>query len=263
MWTCSLLKQNAKRALSGTYWRAFALCLLLTIVGVGSYSTNAVFQFEDGLNRIDTTLHGEVWTGNATQKTITFDLVQSVPLLVWLILLAAILIGLALGSAWYAFITAPLTVGRNRYFMENRQSPAPLGTVTTVFRTPYLNVVKVSFLVCLKIALGYLLLIIPGIYWSYCYMMVPYLLAENPYMSTRRAMELSRQMMYGEKWHAFVLGLSFLGWALLGVLTLGIGLLFLEPYYQATMAELYAALRSKALAMNMTDTGELGGFVRH
>lgn len=263
MWTCSLLKQNAKRALSGTYWRAFALCLLLTIVGVGSYSTNAVFQFEDGLNRIDTTLHGEVWTGNAPQQTITFDLVQSVPLLVWLILLAAILIGLALGSAWYAFITAPLTVGRNRYFMENRQSPAPLGTVTTVFRTPYLNVVKVSFLVCLKIALGYLLLIIPGIYWSYCYMMVPYLLAENPYMNSRRARQLSAAMTQGEKGRIFVLGLSFLGWSLLGVLLCGIGALFVSPYIQATYAELYAALRAKAFSQGLTSEEELGGFVRY
>lgn len=262
MWTCSLLKQNAKRALSGTYWHAFGLCLLLTVVGVGSYSTNTVYQFEQGVNRIDTTLHGEVWTGNAPQTDV-LDILWSMPALVWGIVLVCLLIGLAIGMAWSAFITSPLTIGRNRYFMENRQSPAPLRTVTTVFRTPYLNLVKVSFLVNLKIILGYFLLIVPGVYWSYCYMMVPYLLAENPYMSTRRAMELSREMMYGEKWHAFVLGLSFLGWIILGMLTLGIGLLFIEPYYQATMAELYAALRSKALAMNLTDTSELGGFVRH
>ena len=191
------------------------------------------------------------------------DILWSIPALVWGIVLVCLLIGLAIGMAWSAFITSPLTIGRNRYFMENRQSPAPLRTVTTVFRTPYLNLVKVSFLVNLKIILGYFLLIVPGVYWSYCYMMVPYLLAENPYMSTRRAMELSREMMYGEKWHAFVLGLSFRGWIILGMVTLGIGLLFLEPYYQATMAELYAALRSKALAMNLTDTSELGGFVRH
>src|SRR5699024_280413 len=92
------------------------------------------------------------------------------------------------------FVQLPLVVGRCRYFMENRQSQAavPMGTVLTVFRRPYLNVVKVRFLVWLKITLGSLL-VIPGIYWSYCYYMVPYLLAENPYMTTSRAMELSRQ----------------------------------------------------------------------
>lgn len=262
MWTCSLLKQNAKLALSATYWRAFALCLLLTIVGVGSYSTNVTYYFEQGIDRIDTTLHGQVWTGNV-QQGITLNDLWAMPTVVWIILLAILFIAIVIAMAWVSFVTGPLTVGRNRYFMENRQSPAPLRTATTVFRTPYLNVVKVSFLVTLKTFLGFFLFLIPGIYWSYCYLMVPYLLAENPYMSTRRAMELSRQMMYGEKWHTFVLGLSFLGWYILGILTLGIGLLFLEPYYQATMAELYAALRSKAFAMNLTDSGELGGFVRH
>ena len=43
----------------------------------------------------------------------------------------------------------------------------------------------------------------------------------------------------------------------------GIGGFFLEPYMQATYAEFYAAMRSKALAMGMTTTDELGGFVRH
>ena len=123
-------------------------------------------------------------------------------------------------------------------------------------------VVKVILLTNLKIALGSLL-IIPGIYWSYCYMQVGYLMAENPYLTTRRAMELSKQMMDGEKWNTFVLQLSFIGWYLLCSITFGIGFIFLEPYVQATFAELYAALRAKALASGYTNEYELGGFVRH
>lgn len=115
----------------------------------------------------------------------------------------------------------------------------------------------------LKVFLGFLLLIVPGIYWDYCYTLVPYLLAENPYMSATRAMELSNQMMDGEKWNYFVLQLSFLGWMILCAFTFGIGGFFLEPYIQATYAEFYAAMRSKALAAGMTTTDELGGFVRH
>ena len=125
------------------------------------------------------------------------------------------------------------------------------------------NVVKVSFLTSLKIFAGMILFLIPGIYWAYCYALVPYLLAENPYMSTSRAMELSREMMYGEKFHFFLLELSFLGWALLCVLTLGIGIYFLSPYLSATYAEFYAAMRAKALAQGLSTTQELGGFVRH
>ena len=147
--------------------------------------------------------------------------------------------------------------------MESRQSLTPVSTVVSTFRRPYGNPIVVQLLTDLKIALGFLLLIVPGIYWEYCYELVPYLLAENPYMSATRAMELSKEMMEGEKWNFFLLKLSFLGWLLLCVFTFGIGGFFLEPYMQAPYAEFYAALRSKALAMGMTTTDELGGFVRH
>lgn len=126
-----------------------------------------------------------------------------------------------------------------------------------------MNVVKVQFLKNLKIFVGTLLFVVPGIYWDYCYALVPYLLAENPYMTTTRAMQLSKDIMDGEKFHYFVLGLSFAGWILLCMFTLGIGYFFLEPYRQATDAEFYAAMRNKALAQGLTTTEELGGFVRH
>ena len=178
-----------------------------------------------------------------------------------------VIIGVIIGSiiaiCWTLFILYPLEVGRCRYFMESRQSLTPPSTVVSVFRYPYGNPIVVQLLTDLKIALGYFLLIVPGIYWTYCYMLVPYLLAENPYMTATRAMELSKEMMYGEKWKFFVLQLSFFGWLLLCALTLGIGGFFLEPYMQATYAEFYAAMRSKALAQGFATTDELGGFVRH
>lgn len=86
---------------------------------------------------------------------------------------------------------------------------------------------------------------------------------KTPICPPPEAMELSKEMMEGEKWNFFILKLSFFGWLLLCVFTFGIGGFFLEPYMQATYAEFYAAMRSKALAMGMTTTDELGGFVRH
>ena len=108
-----------------------------------------------------------------------------------------------------------------------------------------------------------ILCMIPMIYKSLQLMLVPYLLAENPYMSSRRARQLSAAMTQGEKGRIFVLGLSFLGWALLGALLCGIGTLFVSPYIQATYAELYAALRAKAFSQGLTSEEELGGFVRY
>lgn len=65
----------------------------------------------------------------------------------------------------------------------------------------------------------------------YEYMMVPFILAENPDMSRKEVFALSKKMMTGNKWKAFVLDLSFLGWSILGGITLGIlNVLFVAPY---------------------------------
>ena len=75
--------------------------------------------------------------------------------------------------------------------------------------------------------------------------MVPYIIAENPAMDYKEAFQISKQMMDGNKWDAFVLDLSFIGWTLLGVCTFGILLVFyVEPYIYLTRAELYHALKN-------------------
>lgn len=267
MWTRALLKDNAKQALRGRYWRAFAVCLVMALLGVavgGGGSVGSTARTAGTAMGENDVWGGEpeVWTGNNGQA-FSGETLDDIPAAVWGVLGSVLAVASIISLCWSIFMSGPLGVGMRRYFMENRQSPAPFGTVWTVFRTPYLNVVKVQLLVDLKIILGMCLLIVPGIYWSYCYAMVPYLLAENPYMTTSRAMELSRQMMDGEKFNTFVLGISFFGWYLLGGLLLGVGILFVHPYYEATFAELYAALRSKAFAAGMTDANELGGFVSH
>ena len=74
----------------------------------------------------------------------------------------------------------------------------------------------------------------------------PYLLADNPELTTREALDLSAQMMDGEKMNAFVLDLSFILWDILSAATLGIaGILWVNPYEDATNAELYTALKAK------------------
>ena len=90
--------------------------------------------------------------------------------------------------------------------------------------------------------------------------MIPYLLAENPKMPYQRAFDLSRMMTKGHKMDMFLLDLSFIGWYLLGVLTCGLGIPFVIPYHQAALAEQYTALRSRALAMGITNGYELPGF---
>lgn len=87
-----------------------------------------------------------------------------------------------------------------------------------------------------------LLLVFPGIIAGYRYAMAPFIMAENPELTATQAITLSKQMMKGNKGRLFCLELSFIGWALLSALTLGIGELFLVPYTSAARAAFYRSL---------------------
>lgn len=79
---------------------------------------------------------------------------------------------------------------------------------------------------------------------KYSYILVPYIVAENPKIKTLDAINLSRKMMDGHKWECFKLELSYIGWIILGGLTFGLTeVLYSNPYRVATITEYYANLR--------------------
>ncbi len=78
----------------------------------------------------------------------------------------------------------------------------------------------------------------------YSYILVPYIVAENPKIKTLDAINLSRKMMDGHKWECFKLEMSYIGWVILGGLTFGLTeILYSNPYRIATITEYYANLR--------------------
>ena len=82
----------------------------------------------------------------------------------------------------------------------------------------------------------------------YSYYLVPLIVAENPDMTAREAVTLSRKMMDGHKWECFVFELSFIGWEILGILTIGIfNIFYTNPYKTAAFTRYYAELRAEAL----------------
>ena len=91
-----------------------------------------------------------------------------------------------------------------------------------------------------------LLLIVPGIIKALSYAMTPYVLKDNPNMKSNEAIEESMRLMSGHKAELFLLSLSFIGWALLSLLTLGIGFLWLIPYMQTANAHFYEDLKKEA-----------------
>lgn len=96
-----------------------------------------------------------------------------------------------------------------------------------------------SLLVFVKVFFGMFLFIIPGIIAAYRYSMVYYIIAENPGITAKEALERSKELMRYNKWKFFCLELSFIGWDLLEIITLGIAAFWVEPYRYASHAAFY------------------------
>ena len=102
-----------------------------------------------------------------------------------------------------------------------------------------------SLLVTLYTLLWMLLFIIPGIVKGYAYAMTPYVMNDRPDLDADDCIHESRMMMKGYKWKLFCMDLSFIGWAILCIFTLGIGLLWLQPYIEASHAKFYEELKAR------------------
>ena len=103
------------------------------------------------------------------------------------------------------------------------------------------------FMVNIFTALWTILFIIPGIIKGYSYAMTPYILkdkfaAGQTDIGATEAITESRHLMDGHKMDLFVLDLSFIGWGLLGIITCGIGFIWITPYYRQTKTNFYHSL---------------------
>ncbi len=106
--------------------------------------------------------------------------------------------------------------------------------------------------------LGVILAMIPYIMKSYEYLLIPYILADNPDMERKEAFALTKKMMTGHKWEAFVLYLSFMGWYILSAFTCGIlNIFYVEPYRAYTIAAYYKVLNQKNQALETPNYGEV------
>lgn len=225
MWTRAELKGKAMTAFRANYWVSVVAALIITVFTAASSSSG-----QKGVQSA---------TNNSESSGLSGVLVMAVLVAVFAAIIFALVIKIAVGNA--------LIIGSQKIFISNESDPsqAQFSTLGFVFTNGYWkNVAITMFLKDLFVFLWSLLLVIPGIVKGYEYRMIPYLLAENPEMDYKEAFAKSKEMMTGEKWNAFVLDLSFLGWFILSVCTLGIlGLFYVNPYFHQTCAELYLTLK--------------------
>lgn len=141
----------------------------------------------------------------------------------------------------------PLAVGFNNAFRllletgDNRLA----GNMFSLGFGNMLHNIWGTFLMGLFIVLWSLLFLIPGIIKSFSYAMTPFILVEHPELSANKAIDESRRLMKGRKFDLFYLYLSFIGWFILSILSLGIGFLWLIPYMQTSLAAFYADVKEE------------------
>ncbi len=245
-WSRARLKEMARTALHGSYWRSVLVSLILGIAvgsaGIAASGNGASSSFAMRSGRYG-------MGGDEFSSSFAVFPILAIAGIVFVTILIA-------GIALSIFLFGPLEVSCKNYYRQDIFRPTGLGALSAGFNSDYLNIVKTQFLKNLYTFLWGLLFVIPGIVKSYEYRMIPYILAEHPDMPTREAFELSRRMMYGEKWNTFVLDLSFLGWNILSACTLGIlGFFYVRPYEDLTNAALYGALKQK---MEMQQENQFG-----
>ena len=210
MWTRAELKEKSKVILKQNYWKCVIVGLILGVVmNAGSYSAGrgAKQKIEDA-------------GGPAAilDPAVLGIMMGAIPI----IILISVIINLVLTI----LVWNPIEVGCERFFIKSQEQDNPqIDEVGFSFRNGYAHIGGIMFMKTLFTALWSLLFIIPGIVKDYEYMMIPYLLA-------------------GNKWNAFVLDLSFLGWLILGSITFNIlNVFYVYPYQYLTRAELYRTLR--------------------
>lgn len=246
MWTRRMLKDGAKDFLRRHYWKAFIVCLIVIIVSGGSGSTS---NSKVETNHFDNpAFEQRIWdrgiaigSGNKIFNSLFNMFGKRSPLIVIatstfaFFTLLFIILGITIGYA--------LDVGQSRFFLRGFKENVYVGNLFSVFnRQEYFGIVRTMFVRDVYNVLWFFLFIIPGIIKSYEYSMVPYILSENPNISTNDVITMSREMTKGHKWEMFVLDLSFIGWDILAGLLFGIGFIFLKPYKVATKSKLYTVL---------------------
>lgn len=227
MWNRAELKMRGNMAFKKNYVSAVVVALLMGIFGTVSGESSARRVSENS----------DIYSGNLFNVGMITGLLAGIATVVILIVLVA-----------KVFVGNLLKMGGYRFFILNQTAQPGIGTLLDGFRSGhYVNIVLTMFLRDLFIALWSLLLVVPGIVKHYEYLMVPYIIAENPAMDYKEAFQISKQMMDGEKMEAFIMDLSFLGWYLLSAVTCGLlAIFYVNPYVQASFAEMYTFNKQKA-----------------
>lgn len=173
---------------------------------------------------------------------------------IWKILIIALGISLATGIVFgilfnnmdadildslLGILMMPLGIGTTAFFVSLIENENFEAKDLFKYYHDFVKVIGVTILMGLVVMLGYICFVIPGIILTLSYSLVPIILIKKPELGIVETLKYSREKMQGHKLDTFVLGLSFIGWAILGTLTFGILYIWLYPYMQLTFTKFY------------------------
>ena len=141
-------------------------------------------------------------------------------------------------------IMGPLNFGIIYVFLKQARDNEEMNIADIFkgFTTNFGDNFLISLMTSIYIFLWTLLFIIPGIIKTFSYSMSFYVKVDHPEYDYSQCITESRKLMKGHKWELFVLRLSFIGWYIVGILCLGIGVLWVNTYQQAAEAQFYNAI---------------------
>ena len=156
--------------------------------------------------------------------------------------------GSGLSMVISVLLVAPMSYGFSMLLLDYvRRKEQSEGAVLASWQNAienYSNIVVTYVLYVLILALIAIpTLFIGTIILGLAYAMAPFVLKDHPEYSAREALRASRLMMRGHKGKLFLLSLSFLGWILLGLITFGIGFLWIAPYISTASAHFYEDIK--------------------
>lgn len=264
-WTRKEVKERAKAALKRNYWKAVFVSFIFILLSNGASSPSAssivnngkekteeilIIQMDEAEEIVDsvkeTAESASHWFD--TTDIVTFAVMMTIIMVVFVVLFIVFMV-------IDVFLVNPLWIGAQRFMLKSVDDRGSISELGYTFDHNYLNGVKTAFMRELYIFLWALLFIIPGIYKKYQYYMVEFILAENPDMPWREALQRSKDMMEGQKWNTFVLDLSFFFWHMLSFFTCGISeIAYVIPYVNLTRAALYRELSGKPDGMPYSET---------
>ncbi len=236
--TSSDFRSRARDALRGNWFVAVIAGFIASLLGaIDSGGVSLDINLSDSV--IDTDFQNMMGELGITEETLAIILMILIPIMV---------IGLIYSIVMFV-IGSGICVGYAQFNLDLVDGIKP--SISTLFSRfgQWKTALVARLLVAVRVLIGTMLFIIPGIIAAYNYQVVDLVMAENPYMTAREAMEESKRLMKGNRWRFFCLGFSFFGWSMLCALTLGIAAFWVLPYTQAARTAFYREIKREAYGM--------------